>query len=160
MTPKELEDNGMREFIYDFIEKNGGIEKAKQESKKYEAKSVEMDSPPSRPPIENVPAAPPTLPSRNPSSVGRAPPPPPPRTPAPSAPRNHSPPPLPPQNKLNGRKFFVFVPELSKERRVNRDGENVGTYVRSPRHLNIMTSYLYKIVRNYITIFLKIFNSF
>ncbi|XP_048739047.2 actin nucleation-promoting factor WASL-like [Ostrea edulis] len=86
-------DKETLDFIYDFVEKNGGIEQVKKE----------MNRPPPPPPPSAQPPAPPTSRAAPapPPSVGRAPPPPmrqqaPPSRPAKS---NTGPPPPPPQRE-------------------------------------------------------------
>ncbi|XP_045623813.2 actin nucleation-promoting factor WASL isoform X1 [Procambarus clarkii] len=97
VSQQQLSDTRTREFIYDFIERNGGVEKAMQETQKYASQPLDTThtenshSPPPPPAKPLPPPTPPTVPSHN-SVIGSraAPPPPPPRT------NNHGHPPPPP----------------------------------------------------------------
>ncbi|XP_069987052.1 actin nucleation-promoting factor WASL isoform X4 [Penaeus vannamei] len=97
VSQQHLSDTRTREFIYDFIERHGGVEKAMQETQRYST----SPNPPGAPEVSHMPpppantlsppTPPPSIPSRNSFSGSRAaPPPPPPRT------NNHAPPPPPP----------------------------------------------------------------
>ncbi|XP_042867999.1 neural Wiskott-Aldrich syndrome protein-like isoform X2 [Penaeus japonicus] len=97
VSQQHLSDTRTREFIYDFIERHGGVEKAMQETQRYSTSPNPLGVPEVShmpPPPANTlspPTPPPSIPSRNSFSGSRAaPPPPPPRT------NNHAPPPPPP----------------------------------------------------------------
>ncbi|XP_063846129.1 actin nucleation-promoting factor WASL-like isoform X2 [Scylla paramamosain] len=102
VSEKQLSDSRTREFIYDFIERNGGVEKAIQETQRLSSLSptiitTSSSAPPPPPPAKSSvpPPPPPTIPSHAPTQGTRAaPPPPPPRT----GTHGHPPPPPPPQS--------------------------------------------------------------
>ncbi|XP_071525385.1 uncharacterized protein [Panulirus ornatus] len=110
VSQQQLSDTRTREFIYDFIAKNGGVEKAVQETQRYATQpsntSSSMDyssmSPPPPPAKSVPPPTPPTVPLHNSFAGSRAaPPPPPPRSnnhghPHPPPPPSSAPPPPPP----------------------------------------------------------------
>ncbi|XP_042214648.1 neural Wiskott-Aldrich syndrome protein-like [Homarus americanus] len=112
VSQQQLSDTRTREFIYDFIERNGGVEKAMQETQRFASKpfpssTPHMDhsaiSPPPPPAKSAPPPTPPIIPSHNSHHGGSraAPPPPPPRTnnhahPPPPPPPSSAPPPPPP----------------------------------------------------------------
>ncbi|KAK7080960.1 hypothetical protein SK128_011306, partial [Halocaridina rubra] len=103
VSQKQLSDDRTRAFIYDFIEKNGGVEKAVLETQRFSTQppplpppisnSVYPHPPPPLPPTTNSlsPSTPPSFPCRVPST--RIAPPPPPRTNL-----HHAPPPPPPNS--------------------------------------------------------------
>eukprot|EP00795_Rhopilema_esculentum_P014200 gene14200-5207_t len=110
ITEKELEDEETSKFIYDFVEKHGGIEKAAAEM---EECFKPLPQPPSRddslvappPPSRGAPRPPPGrgVPPPPPPSRGNAPPPPPPSrgssAPPPPPPSRGGPPPPPPPGR-------------------------------------------------------------
>ncbi|XP_050696454.1 actin nucleation-promoting factor WASL-like isoform X2 [Eriocheir sinensis] len=113
VSQKQLSDSRTREFIYDFIEKNGGVEKAIQETQRHSSRgsppppiipsSAMLPPPPAKSSVP--PPPPPTVPSHTPTQGTRAaPPPPPPRNtnhghPPPPPPPGFAPPPPPPHSR-------------------------------------------------------------
>ncbi|XP_076065602.1 uncharacterized protein LOC143039439 isoform X2 [Oratosquilla oratoria] len=80
VSQQQLSDSRTREFIYDFIEKHGGIEAAVRETEAQRSLSTNSSSALPTPQSSGSPAVtPPTLPSRN-APVRAGAPPPPPRT--------------------------------------------------------------------------------
>ena len=90
MTEEQLKDKETADFIYDFVEKHGGIEKATRQLEA--SKTAKAPNPPSH--RGHAPPPPPP-----PSRGSRGPPPPPPRgvaPPPPPPPSGGAPPPPPP----------------------------------------------------------------
>ncbi|KAK4302747.1 hypothetical protein Pmani_025179 [Petrolisthes manimaculis] len=103
VSQQQLSDIQTREFIYDFIERNGGVEKAMLETQRYSSlprppgtnQAPPTTSPsslisPVPPPLLTSPGPPPALPSN--ANLNSAPPPPPPA-------KSSAPPPLPPSSR-------------------------------------------------------------
>lgn len=88
-----LQDAETRDFIYDFIDKNGGITQAIEEAKRamYIPPQLPPSNPPPPPPPNRTPIKPPP-----PKTSLPAPPPPPPPPPAPTMQSSAPPPPPPP----------------------------------------------------------------
>jgi len=111
VTEKELQDQATSQFIYDFVESHGGIEKATKELDKNGSPSGLAPPPPSRGPPTNrgAPprnaAPPPPPPSHRAPPARSAPPPPPPssrgpqRGAPPPPPQTSAPPPPPPSSR-------------------------------------------------------------
>ncbi|XP_045760765.1 neural Wiskott-Aldrich syndrome protein-like [Maniola jurtina] len=92
ITDTQLKDHATRQFIYDFINKNGGMDAVKEELHDT-PKTKAMPPPPPAPPVPSRAPHPPAPPSRAPPPPpARAVPPPPPPPAALSTPRNPPPP--------------------------------------------------------------------
>lgn len=105
ISENQLKDKETLEFIYDFIEKNGGLDAVKSDIHHSAASITPPPSPPPRVPTRNVPPAPQTLPPALQTSLRSAPPPPPSGTRA-QHPAPPPPPSVPPPADVRVQKYL------------------------------------------------------